>query len=109
MLMGLNLARRASRSGATFRSAIDEARLFEPVCAASGATRKKSTSQGTGRFNLLEMDETTLLMRVSMGSIVANQVLQAVIDSEWHEISLLAALQAHLSETKSHVGTSNRY
>ncbi len=66
--MGLNLARRASRSGATFRWRIEERRLIEGVCAASGAIRKKSAAQSTGCFNLLGRDGTTLLMRVSMGS-----------------------------------------
>src|ERR1700688_1252802 len=66
--MGLNLARRASRSGAIFRSDIREVWLFEDVCAASGATRKNNTGHRAGRFNFFERGGTTLLMRLSMGS-----------------------------------------
>jgi hypothetical protein len=73
MLMGLNLARRASRSGATFRSVIDEVWPFEAVCAVSGAIKKNSIGHSPGRFNFLESGGTTLLTRVSMGSIVTNQ------------------------------------
>src|ERR1700693_5238564 len=67
MLMGLNLARRASRSGATFRSDIKEVWLFKDGCPASGAIRKNSIGQRAGR-NFLASGGTTLLMRFSMGS-----------------------------------------
>jgi uncharacterized protein (DUF427 family) len=67
--MGLNLARRASRSGATFRSDIEEVWLFEDVCVASGAIRKNSSiGHRAGRFKFLDSGGTTLLMRLSMGS-----------------------------------------
>src|ERR1700730_9372045 len=66
--MGLNLARRALRSGATFRSDIDEVWLFEDVRVASGAIRKNSRiGHREERFNFLERGRTTLLMRLGMG------------------------------------------
>ena len=66
--MGLNLFRRASRSGATFRSDIGEVWLFEDGCATSGAIRKNSIGHRVGSFNFFERGATILLMRLSMGS-----------------------------------------
>ena len=68
--MGLNLARRAFRSGATFSSDNDQVWLFEDVCATSGATRKNTTGHRAGRFDFIESNGTTLLVRVGMGTIV---------------------------------------
>ncbi len=86
MLMGLNLARRASRSGATFRSDVDKRGLFEADSPASGARSKRSAADSKGRFKFLESGGTTVLMRVSMGLIVTNQDFQAVTGPERQEI-----------------------
>src|ERR1700688_373824 len=107
MLMGLNLAKRASRSGATFRSDIDEVWPFEDVCVASTAIRKNSSiDHRAGRFNFLERGGTTLSMRLSMDS-------DCIGFFWWHRSGSRNfagdCLQSGFNETKPLVPTSNSH